>query len=455
MNTQTTRQPSDSIPVAPGALPVLGHALPLLRDPLRFLTRLPAHGDLVRIGLGPVPVVVVCDADLTDHVLRHDRIFDKGGPFFERAREVLGNGMGTCPYSVHRRQRRLLQPSFARERMPGYAEVMTQQISALTDTWRDGQILDVYSELLRHTSTVTTTTLFSDMVDDTTGRHAGDDVNTLTGGIFRRMLMPPPLDRLPTPGNRAFGHARARLHATLDGIIADRRRDITDRGDLLSALLAARDTDGRGLSDSDIADQIITFFGAGTETTASALAWALYLLDRHPRIADRLHHEVDTVLAGRPARHADMPHLTLTGRIITEVMRLYPPAWLLTRVVSEDTELGGRHLRAGTNLAYSAYALHRRGDLYRDPDCFDPDRWDPGRAQPARTALIPFGGGARKCIGDVFAVTEATLSLATISARWHLRTFSGGNVRPARAAVLHPRGLHMRATARTQRPRSQ
>lgn len=440
--------PSTSIPTAPGALPIIGHTPSLLRDPLKFLTSLPAYGDLVRIGVGPVPVVMVCDPSLTEHVLRHDRVFDKGGRFFERGREVIGNGLITCPYSAHRRQRRLLQPAFGRDRMPGYAEVMTRQITALTDSWRDGQTLDINAETKTLTSTVTTIALFGVTLPDSIVRQAIDDFTTVIGGTWRRILMPALLDRLPAPGNRALSRARTRLRYTLEMIITDRRRDTTDHDDLLSALLAARDTDGCGLADAEVADQIITFFVAGTETTAAALAWALYLLDRHPDIADRLRAEVDTVLAGRPARHADLLHLELTGRIITETLRLYPPGWFLTRIVGEDTELGGHTLRAGTTIAYSPYLIHHRPDLYSDPERFDPDRWHPDRAQPSRAAVIPFGAGAHKCIGDVFAVTEATLALATITSRWQLHTLPGHDIRIARSAILNPCGLRMRATTR-------
>ncbi|WP_433192136.1 cytochrome P450 [Nocardia sp. CA-107356] len=443
---------SSSIPVVPGALPLVGHLVPLLRNPLRLLSSLPSHGDLVRIGLGPVPVVVVCDPDLTEHVLRHDDVFDKGGPIFDQVREVMSESVIGCPYSVHRRQRRLMQPAFARDRMPGYAELMEQQITARIDSWQDGQILDVSAETQRLTSTVTTAALFSDTVRDVVLRQALDDITTLVDGAFRRLLMPPPLDHLPTPGNRAFGRARTHLRQTLDEIIAG-RRDTTRHDDLLSMLLAARDTatDGRGLTDTELADQIIGFFIAGTETTATTLAWALYLLDRHPEIANRLHHEVDTVLTDRHAHYADLPHLALTGRIITETLRLRPPAWLLTREVTEDTDLGGHRLLAGTTVAYSAYLIHHRPDLYPDPERFDPDRWDPARPQPPRNALIPFGHGARKCIGDVFALTLSTLTLATLATRWELHSLSGKSVRIARSGVLHPRSLHMRATARRRR----
>jgi cytochrome P450 len=188
-----------SIPTAAGALPLVGHLVPLLRNPLRLLTSLPAHGDLVRIGLGPVPVVVVCDPDLTDHVLSHDRVFDKGGLIYERVREATGNGLGTCPYAAYRRQRRLLQPAFSRERMLEYADVMREQIAAFTESWHDGEILDVNAETKQLTSTIVAAALFSSTVPDAILRQAVDDVTTLVDGFWRRMLMPPPLDRLPTP----------------------------------------------------------------------------------------------------------------------------------------------------------------------------------------------------------------------------------------------------------------
>lgn len=434
---------SNSIPTAPGGLPLLGHLVPLVRDPLCLLRSLPAHGDLVRIGLGPVPAVVVCDPGLTEYVLRHDHIYDKGGPIYRRGREVLGDGLGTCSYSVHRRQRRLLQPAFGRDRIRAYAQETAEQATACTGSWRDGQILDVYSEMKQLTSAVMTATMFSDTVPDATARQAGEDLATLVNSIARRALVPPQLDRLPTPGHRAFARARTNLRDVLGAIVTDRRCDGTDHGDLLAALLSAHDADGLGLTGPEIADQVITFFGAGVDTSATTLAWALYLIDRHPAVADRLHREVDTVIAGRPAHHADLPKLPVTGRIITETLRMYPPGWLFTRTVTEDTDLGGYHLRAGTIIVYSPYLIHHRSDLYPGPERFDPDRPD-----PARGAFIPFGGGARKCIGNDFAVTGATLALATLTACWELHVLPGTHVRPARSTVLHPARLRMRATIR-------
>ncbi|XXX81532.1 cytochrome P450 [Sorangium sp. So ce134] len=428
--------------------------MPLLRDSLGFLMSLPEHGDLVRVRLGPFPATLVCDPGLTRHVLRDDRTFDKGGPLFDRARELIGDGVASCPHSEHRRQRRLLQPAFHPSRLLGYAQAFTAKIAEVTGSWRDGQVLDVPAEMLSISARVIGETMFSETLPAPVLHQALDDLTSVNAGVYQRMLMPPPLDRLPTPGNRRYHEARARLRHTLGGIIADRRASGTDRGDLLSALLAARDPDHAGvrqaLSDAEIYDQVVTFFLAGAETTATTLAWALHLVAQHPDIEERLHAEADAVLNGGAAAHEHLPKLELTSRIITETLRLYPPIWLLTRSAVVDTHLGGHPIPAGTTIAYSPYLIHHRPDLYPDPERFDPDRWDgTRRPPPPRDAFIPFGGGARKCIGDQFGTIEATLALATLAARWHLRALPGQLVRPAVSASLRPHGLRMRASRRT------
>lgn len=442
-----------SIATAPGALPLLGHLVQLLRDPLGFVTSLPEHGDLVRIRLGPFQAIVVCDPALTRHILLNDRIFDKGGPLFDRVREAIGYGLATCPHSAHRRQRRLLQPAFHPSRLGSYAQVMTAQFADLSNSWRDGQVLDVPAAIQTNTARVIVATMFSDTLPAPVLHQAIDDVNALFAGVFQRMLLPPPLDRLPTPGNRRYHQVRARLRHTMGGIIANRRKSSIDRGDLLSALLAARDPDSagdsQGLSDAEIYEQVVAFFIAGTETTASVLAWSLHLLARHPDIEERLHAEVDAVLNGGVAAYEHLPKLALTSRIITEILRLYPPGWLLTRSAVVDTHLGGHPIAANTIIAYSAYLIHHRPDLYPDPERFDPDRWDSTRRPPPpHDAFIPFAAGPRKCIGDQFGMIAATLGLATIAARWRLRSLPGQPVRTIAGCTLHPQELRMRAIAR-------
>jgi cytochrome P450 len=442
-----------SIPTAPRALPLVGHLVLLARDPLGLLESVPASSDLVRVRIGPAQAVLVCNPELTREVLIHDRIFDKGGPMYERIREVIGDGLGTLQHGEHRRKRRLLQPAFHPARFPDYAGVMTTQISAVSDAWRDGQILDVLSETMTITSTTLAATLFADTVPPAALRQALDDLSTILSGVYRRMMMPPLLDRLPTSGNRRYHQAITRLRQTLGDVVSRRRASDTERSDLLSPLLSARDTepdgDSQGLTDLEIVDEALTFFAAGAETTAGTLAWALHMLGQHPDIYAQLQAEVDTVLAGRPATHADLPRLDLTKRVITETLRLWPPAWMFMRTVTADTRLGGHQLPAGTSVVYSPYLLHHHPGLFERPGVFDPDRWLPDRAQAIhRDAFIPFATGARKCIGDNFAMTEATIALATITARWHLHPRPSQRVRPAAVTTLRPKNLHMRATER-------
>ncbi|MFC5148318.1 cytochrome P450 [Streptomyces aureoversilis] len=440
-----------SIPLAPNAVPLLGHVLPLVRDPLAFLSSLPARGDLVRIRMGPRSVVMVCDPVLTRQVLLDDHAFDKGGPMYERVREVVGDGLISCPHSRHRRQRRLCQPSFHPERFPHYSAVFVAAAEDVARSWHDGQVVDVTTEMAKLATRVAVETMFTAALPPGAAQQTVGDINTVVNGAFRRMIRPALLNRLPSPGNRRYLRARDRLQHTACGVAGRRRADSTDHRDLLSSLQRATDPDGladgaRALTDAELADQVLTFFLAGAETTSNAMAWALYLLAEHPEVGERLHAESDRVLGGASPAFADLSALQEAGHVVHEALRLYPPAWLLTRTVVEDTELGGVTLPAGTLIAFSPYLIHRRPDLYEDPDRFDPDRWR--GPQPDRTVYLPFGAGARKCIGARFAVAEATLALTAINSRWRLVPLSGRPVRPSVKVTLGPRGLRMRVIAR-------
>ncbi|MEU4345000.1 cytochrome P450 [Nocardia sp. NPDC023852] len=438
------------ITVAPHRLPGLGHLVPLLRDPFRFLESLSAHGDLVGIGLGPFTAVVVCDPYLTWQVLRDDRVFDKGGPLYDSGRNMTGEGLATCPHAKHRRQRRLLQPAFHPDRVAGYAPVMTRTLTEMVDSWHDGQIIDVKTQLRTFAGKVIAATLFNHAIPESAQNRLHHDAEVILAGVIRQVLMPEWLRRWPILGNRACAQAAIEARTILAELVSARRAEGTDHGDLFATMLTARDSDGGQLSDAEVIDHVLTFFFAGTDTAATVLAWALLLLDQHPNIAARLHAEVDTVLAGGSACHEDLPNLPFTGQVLTEVLRLRPPLWVATRTVTEDTQLGRHWLPAGTTVIYSSYLIHHRPDLYPDPDRFDPDRFDPASPHhPPRHTMVPFATGARKCIGDTFAMTEATLVLATIAARWRLRTLPGIDTRPTLAVVAQPRQLRMHATART------
>ncbi|MGW2372856.1 cytochrome P450 [Kitasatospora sp. NPDC001683] len=432
---------------APGALPLLGHAPSFIRSPLDFVAGLAAHGDLVRLRLGPLDAYVVCHPDLVHRLLTEDRTYDKGGIIIEKAREAFGNGLATCPASAHRRQRRMLQPAFHRDRLPGYAAMMAEEIADTTARWRDGDVVDVPAAMYRLSTAVTARCLFA-AHERADSLPVHDAMDAVTRGVARRMMLPlPGADRIPTPGNRRFKRAQRNLREITRLLIADYRAAGTDHQDLLSMLLSARDEHGRGLSDGEIHDQVVTFLLAGMETSAATLSWAWTLLAANPAVRERLHTELDTVLDGRPARHEDLPALPLTARIVSETLRLYPPAWILSRTVTVDTELGGHRLPAGATVLYSPYLLHRRADLFPCPDRFDPDRWLT-TARPAAGTYTPFGLGARRCIGDAFGTTEAALALATIAARWTVTPSRDRPIRPHRGSSLAPRSFTATLTRR-------
>jgi cytochrome P450 len=428
-----------TVATAPGGLPVLGHSIPLRRRPLEFLTELSQHGDLVKIGLGRQPAYMVCDRELVTALLRDPRTFDWGGPFYEKTKLLMGNTLGNCPYKDHKRLRRLAQPSFRLNRIASYSSVMREELEAEMDTWRPGGVVELNDALHAVTARVGAKVLLSTTVDGTDMDTVLHDLPIVMDGMYKRVVAPfSVVHKLPTPDNRRFETARARLDALVNRIITEARQSGTDDGDLMSGLLAARDEEtGDALSDVEVHDMVMNFLAAATETTATALCWAMYLLNNHPECEAQLHEEADRLVGDRPLGYDDLPNLEYTGRVITEVLRLYPPGWMMTRIVTSDTELGGHKIPAGTILIYSSYALQRDERLFEDAERFDPDRWLPERAKQIPSgSMIPFGSGSRKCIGDNFAIMETTLSLAEIAARWRLRVVPGAEVRAEPRALV-------------------
>lgn len=297
------------IPTAPGAVPLLGHLPQMVRDPMPYLLSLPQYGELVRIRLGTMPMVVVCSPQLTREMFLDDKTFDVGGPMYERAREWFGNSVATAPHSQHRRQRRLIQPAFHHTRLDGYFRAMTPQIDQMTRSWRDGQVLDMRTELLNHATANLVTTVFSSDLAPRVVQETSEDVTSFVSGLFWRVLMPRWTRGLPTRGHRLYWAAGARVRELANTIVAERRANGSDRGDLLSAMLAADATHNgdRGLSHAELTGNIVTFFVAGTETVATTLCWALLHIARDPDIAEQLHSEVDAVLGDRAAGPEDAP----------------------------------------------------------------------------------------------------------------------------------------------------
>ncbi|QUC60784.1 cytochrome P450 [Streptomyces sp. A2-16] len=439
---------------APGGLPIIGHLFPLLRDPLRFLNTLPAHGDLVQIKLGPQTAVVVCRPELVQEVLLNDRIYDKGGPIIERVGNALGDGIASCPHNAHRRQRRSLQPAFSRTCLREYAAIMTDRIDVLATGWSDGETIEVGTQMYALASDTIARTLFK-------AEAAAPAVDAVTislpdifRGIYQQAVLPPLLRRLPLAPNRRYERARNRAWAAVSKTISLYRQGGEVHSDVLSMLLKTRDDEGAPLSDSEIHAQIMTLLVAGIDTTAVALTWAVHLLCQHPDLQERLRVETAEVLGTRTATWEDLPRLDLARRVITETLRLYPPGWIFTRTTTTEARLSDAVVPSGTTLVYSPYLLHHDARFNPQPDSFDPDRWLPEREQ-VRGALIPFGGGARKCLGDNYAMTLATLALATIVTRWRLSHGDGREPCVEPRMTLSPRRVEVRVESLESEPVTQ
>jgi len=216
-------------------------------------------------------------------------------------------------------------------------------------------------------------------------------------------------------------------------------------------LMNARDEDGSGMSDKQLRDEVLTFLLAGHETTALALSWTWYLLSQYADVEEKLHAELQNVLAGRSPEFADLPVLAYTDRVLKESMRLYPPAWSLARTAIDDFELRGYKIPAGANVVMSQWIMHRNPRYFADPEKFDPDRWlDPAMQKLPRFVYFPFGGGPRQCIGNMFAMMEATLLLATVAQRFQFRLVPDHPVIAVPSFTLRPKhGIKMRLEARS------
>ncbi|MGA9310246.1 MAG: cytochrome P450 [Pseudonocardiaceae bacterium] len=431
-------------PVVPGRLPLLGHTMSLLGGPFRFLSTLRAHGEVVRIYLGALPIYVVTSPELAWQVLATDADrFDKG-MIFDKVRPLFGNGLLNSDGDFNRRQRRLMQPAFHRRRIAGYVHTMATAASELVESWRPGEVVAVDEQMDSLTLSIVGRTLFSTEMGRDAVAEAQRSMPILSKYLAIRAFTPRFADRLPIPANRRYDEAAARFRRVVAEVIVAARAEGKDHGDLLSTLLLARDEDtGEGMSDQQVHDEVVTILTAGAETTAVALAWLFYELGRHPEVQRRFHAEIDHVLAGGLATFEDIPKLEYTQRIIREVLRKYPLLLLMRRARTE-VELGGVHIQPGTEVAFSQYALHHDPHLYLDPARFDPDRWLPDRAAKLpKGAFVPFGGGLHHCPGYSYAETEMAIVAATVAARWRLVPAASKPVRPRLTATMRPSRLSM------------
>ncbi|WP_158634332.1 cytochrome P450 [Amycolatopsis sp. WAC 04197] len=435
---------------APGAVPLIGHLPQLLRAPEEFIASLPEHGDIVQIMLGTQPTYVICRPDLAEQVLvNRNRVFDKGGPFFDSVGEFLGDGLASCPDAGHTRMRRLVQPAFRRTRIPFYSDTIADQLQEVTAGWRDGQIVDTVHDMQQLSMRFVVNTMFAGWAAE--GAEAEQRtraaVETLVRGAFVRMVLPW-FGRLPLPNNWHYAAAKRRLYERIDATVAEYRRDGTDRGDLLS-MLTGRDEHGDGLSDEEIRDQAVTFFIAGIGTTAATLSWTLYFLSRDSTLDTQIAEEVHQARPTGPIGYDDAGSFPLLRRTISESMRIKPVAWMYTRKAIADSELAGHRIPSGMGILVSPYLLQHRADAFADPERFDVCRWSEQEDVRFRGApMFPFGKGARRCIGDEFAINNIIVTLATLLRQWRLEPMIKGPVTSSARSMLEPKALRLRLRAR-------
>ncbi|HEY0933001.1 MAG TPA: cytochrome P450 [Trebonia sp.] len=440
------------VPLMPGGRRLLGHAPEFGRDPLALLQRARKHGDVVRVRFGPFQLYLLNSPDSIRQALTGQARKLEKGLNFGRAKRLIGDGLVMAEGESHRRQRRLMQPAFHHAQITRYLDTMREVAVPRISTWPDGGTLALDRELRSITLTVLTRTLLSSDI----GPEAVDEIERLLRVLLSELVTQgitanvPGLGWVPTRSNRRFAAARRRLRALLTDIIDGYQAADTDRGDLVSILLRASDEEtGTGMTAGQLRDEVTTLVIAGSETTGNTIAWACYLLARHPEAQLRLQEEADRVLAGQDAGYETLAALPYTRAVITEALRLYSPVWILPRRALADVELGGYRLPAGSRMMFSPYALNRDPRLHRDPDDFDPGRWDSDYTRAElRASFFPFGQGIRNCIGEGFAWTESLLLLSAIAARWQLRLADGADVHPVTSSTLVPSELPVIVTRR-------
>ncbi|MBK7705751.1 MAG: cytochrome P450 [Acidobacteria bacterium] len=412
-----------------------GHFLQFRRRPTEFLTELANLGDVTTFRMGGQRAFFLNHPDLVRELLVvHASKFVKGRAL-QRAKRLLGEGLLTAEKDFHLRQRRMIQPAFHRQRIAEYARSMIEYGEKMASSWNDGETRDVDHEMMRLTLQIVAKTLFNaDIEDDADeiGRAMTDLIN-----LFNYLLLPfsELLEKIPLPQTRRFRNAKDTLDKIIYGIIDERRTSGADKGDLLSMLLLAQDEDDGGrMTDEQVRDEALTLFLAGHETTANALTFTWYLLSQNPAAEAKLHDELDRVLGDRTPSIDDYPNLKYTESVLAEAMRLYPPAWALGRLATEDHEFGGFHVPKDSLILLSMYVAHRDPRFWDDPESFRPERWEKLSIKEASNKFIyfPFGGGTRRCIGEQFAWTEGVLLIASIARKWRLR------LDPAQKIALNP-----------------
>lgn len=407
------------IPTVPEP-PIIKSFLATLTSESRFRQEVRKAGpDIARFHVGPYTFVLVARADLCQEVLLRTEEFDKTPTTTAVARPVFGNGLLFIENHPHRAHRRIIQPAFNHSRIYNYGKPIVEETLKYSEQWSDGQVVDISKEMTALTMRIIGKIMF-DLDDLGDEGELGSAITTMFDYLKTAFLLPVPLS-WPLPHNIRARQATAFVDRMIYDTIERQRRAPSQKGELLSLLLEGRDENGRGLTDKEIRDEAMGILVAGHETIAYTLAFALYLLSKHPAARGRLEQEVKSVLQGRPPSMDDLPKLTFTTQVFKETLRLFPAAHALPRQATQDTTLGGYEVKKDWFVGVDVWGMHRRADYFPNPQRFDPYRFSSEReAQIPRNAYIPFGSGPRNCIGRGLAMIEGPLILATLAQHFRI-----------------------------------
>ena len=446
----------------PGPTYILPYRLvrKFLHDPLKLLTDIShTYGDIAHFKFGSQNVYLLNNPDYIEDVLvtNYKKFIKSRG--LQVSKRLLGNGLVTSEGEYHDLQRHLIQPTFYPKRIKSYSDMMIKQANDMCNSWHDGAILDIHKEMTKLTLAIICKTVLGYDIDPEHDE-VGDALLTCMK-YFNRLLMPfgELIEKIPLlPINKGFQKAKKDLDSIVYRIIKEHRKNL-DKGDnkeshddLLLTLLQAQDEEagiGR-MTDEQLRDEVMTIFLAGHETTANALTWTYYLLSENPLIETRLQEELYSIFGNSrtPITVDDVPKLQYTEKLLTESMRLFPPAWALGRQAIDDYKVGGYSVPKGSIILMSQYVMHRDPRYFPEPDRFYPDRWtEEFRKQLPRFSYFPFGGGIRGCIGEPFAWLEGILLIATICRQWRLKHVPSHKVELKPLITLRPKyGMQMKIT---------
>ena len=432
-----------SLPPGPKGLPFIGNYLDFHQHPLRFTRELQRnYGAMATVYFGKRPVLFVFRPEhIRYFLLENPHNFIK--PTLPSVKLFLGDGLLTIEGDIHRQQRKLVQPAFHKQHVNKYATIMTQFTQEMLSNWKHSQIVDIADEMQKLTLRIIVKTLFDvDSLEQT----------TRLGRVFDRLLSTSPIRRqiFARFMNRQLLTKLVKGVSAIDAfvydLIAQRRTEEKDTGDVLSLLLTAQEEDVT-LTDMQVRDHMLTFIVAGHDTVRNALVWTFYLLSKNPQVLEKLLTELYTVFAGRLPILEDLPNMPYLEWVINESWRIFPPVWMQpSRLALNDFELDGYHIPAKTSIMMFQWVLHNLPDIWGDPENFRPERWDPTNGQKIpQGAYFPFGLGQHMCIGMSYAQLETRLLLATILQRYtpHLATTARVALQP-RTSLRPKHGILMR-----------